>query len=70
MTWAEGVYATWSSVVVLGLALWWLSATGRTIAGRRIAAAGSLIRRLTRRPALRVVVVLVWMWVGWHLFAR
>ena len=70
MTWSVAVYTAWSLVVVLGLALWWLSASGRTAVGRRIAPAGSLIRQLTRRPALRVVVVLVWMWVGWHLFAR
>lgn len=70
MSWANGVYTVWSLVVVLGLVLWWLSASGRTVAGRRIAPAGSLVRWLNRRPALRVVVVLVWMWVGWHLFAR
>ncbi len=57
MTWADGAYATWSLAVVLGLALWWLSASGRTVAERRIAPAGSLIRQLTRHPALRVVVV-------------
>jgi sirohydrochlorin ferrochelatase len=28
------------------------------------------ITALTRRRAVRIVVVLGWAWLGWHLFAR
>jgi hypothetical protein len=27
-------------------------------------------RTLTRRRAIRMVVVVGWIWLGWHLFAR
>lgn len=70
MSWAVGMYATWSAVVVGALALWWLTATGRTLARRRVAQAGALVGALVRRPPLRLVVIVGWMWVGWHLFAR
>jgi hypothetical protein len=29
-----------------------------------------VLERLATGPILRVVLVLGWMWVGWHLFAR
>lgn len=70
MTWSEGVYAAWALVIASGIALWGVSASRRTVAGARVARPGSLVRRLMRHPALRVAVLLVWMWVGWHLFAR
>ena len=28
------------------------------------------IGSLTRRRGVRIIVVLGWMWLGWHLFAR
>jgi len=28
------------------------------------------VRALVSQPARRVIVVLGWMWLGWHLFAR
>jgi hypothetical protein len=31
---------------------------------------GDLVRRLTARWAGLALVVLVWMWLGWHAFAR
>ncbi|MGH9086872.1 MAG: DUF6186 family protein [Acidimicrobiales bacterium] len=70
MTWAIGVYGAWVAVVVWALVLWWLTATVRSLGGHRVARAGALIRGLTRRPPLRLVLVVGWMWVGWHLFAR
>lgn len=70
MTFAIGTYVAWSVVVVGALGLWWLSAEGRTLAGRRVARSGALVRALCRRPALRLLVIVGWMWVGWHLFAR
>lgn len=70
MTWATGVYTIWSVIAVDALVLWWLTATGRTVAGRRVAHPGALVAALLRHPVLRLVVVVGWMWIGWHFFAR
>lgn len=70
MTWSTAVYAVWSAVATGALALWWVTATGRTLAGRHVARAGALVRELLRRPLFRLVVIVGWMWLGWHLFAR
>lgn len=70
MTWAIATYVVWAVVAGAALLLWWATASGRTMAGRRVARPGALVRGLVRRPLLRAVVVVGWMWVGWHLFAR
>ena len=70
MTWATAVYSIWAVIVVVALVLWWLAATGRSVGHRRPANPGALVRALARHPLLRLAVVLVWMWVGWHFFAR
>lgn len=70
MTWAHVVYAIWALVVVGALGLWRLAATGRTLARRRVANPGALVGALLRHPVLRLVVLVGWMWVGWHFFAR
>ena len=31
---------------------------------------GQFLGRLTARPSLRTLLVLGWMWTGWHFFAR
>jgi len=31
---------------------------------------GTLLRRVTAGATGRIVVVLAWMWLGWHTFAR
>ncbi len=31
---------------------------------------GSLVERVTAGPAGRILLVLGWMWLGWHAFAR
>jgi hypothetical protein len=35
-----------------------------------VATFGSAVRALVSTTAVRVIVVLGWMWLGWHLFAR
>ncbi len=53
-----------SSLCALGL---W--ARSRT-AGSTLARPGVVLERLATGPFLRVLLVLSWMWAGWHLFAR
>lgn len=38
--------------------------------GRGWPSAAQLAVRLRRPPVLRVLLVLVWVWLGWHVFAR
>ncbi len=59
-------YAVWA---VLGLAV--LGLWVRARAPERSPARPALVlERLATGPVLRVVLVLGWMWAGWHLFAR
>jgi hypothetical protein len=55
--------------VVLGLATLalWARSHARDLPPARPAV---VLERLARGPLLRVVLVLSWMWAGWHLFAR
>ena len=61
----------------LGYAIWALLGLATFLVGARSRAAGAaparpalVLRRLATGPILRVLLVLGWMWVGWHLFAR
>jgi Family of unknown function (DUF6186) len=38
--------------------------------GSRIPTAGQWLGYLMRRPAGRLLVLLGWLWLGWHYFAR
>ncbi|MGD0379878.1 MAG: DUF6186 family protein [Acidimicrobiales bacterium] len=38
--------------------------------GRRLPGVGSVVRMVTTRRWGRWVLVLAWMWLGWHAFAR
>ncbi len=52
---------TLATLVVVALAM----------AGRgRIARPSALLLPVSTHPVVRVLVVLGWMWVGWHFFAR
>lgn len=57
--------ALWS---ILAVVLVGLEATAR--ATRHLPTAGAALGALTRFPVLRIVLLLGWMWLGWHLFAR
>jgi hypothetical protein len=35
-----------------------------------LAGASSVLRRLTRSRVVRLLLLVGWGWVGWHLFAR
>jgi hypothetical protein len=60
-------YATWTLLLVGVVALWVLS---RTSGGPAVARPSVVLTRLATGPWLRVLLVLAWMWAGWHLFAR
>lgn len=36
----------------------------------RVPGPGALVRRITANPSGRILLLLGWMWLGWHLFAR
>ena len=59
-------YAVWAVLGLAMLALWAHSHA----AGSQPARPAVVLERLARGPILRVVLVLSWMWAGWHLFAR
>lgn len=59
-------YAVWAVLGLATLALWARS----HVAGSQPARPAVVLERLARGPILRVVLVLSWMWAGWHLFAR
>ena len=71
MTWANVTYALWA-LAALGGSLLWLAAARRWILGRvRVGRPSALLRDvLANRTWLRVLVVLGWLWVGVHAFAR
>ena len=59
-------YAVWAALGAAALGLWARShAPGATNARPSV-----VLERLATGPLLRVALVLAWMWVGWHLFAR
>jgi len=60
-------YATWTLLLIGALVLWVLSHTTR---GSAVARPSVVLSRLATGPVLRVLLVLAWMWTGWHLFAR
>jgi hypothetical protein len=59
-------YILWTVLGVAVLGLWWLSYL------RPVAAAhpADVVGKLARMPVVRVLFVLGFMWLGWHLFAR
>ena len=59
-------YAVWAVLAVWVLGLWVRSRFPMTTLARPI----DVVDRLATGPLLRICLVLVWMWAGWHLFAR
>ena len=62
-------YAVWAVLGLATLAVWARSRS-ETAGGAAPARPGVVLGRLASGPILRVVLVLAWMWAGWHLFAR
>jgi hypothetical protein len=61
--WTLAVWALLGALVVLGVAV--------TVLSRgRFAGPASLVQRITGVRGGRVVLVVAWMWLGWHAFAR
>jgi hypothetical protein len=62
----DGVLAVWAALGALAGVL--------LLAGlpseRRRNRLGNVVRRITAFPAGRASLVLAWMWLGWHAFAR
>lgn len=71
MTWAHATYAAWA-LIALGAGVLWLASRRAWPVGKtRVARPSALLRDLLDgRTWLRVVVVLGWIWVGVHAFAR
>jgi hypothetical protein len=59
-------YAVWALIGAGGLALWWLSFRRPP----RLARPVEVVGRMATHAVIRVVLVLTFMWFGWHLFAR
>lgn len=60
--------ATLWGYALLALAVVAYQAAGLIL--RRTTTLGQVLRRVTRVPAGRVVLLAVWLWVGWHTFVR
>jgi hypothetical protein len=71
MTWAAVTYAIWAFVTLAALFLWLASWRGWRVGRSCVGRPSALLRdALGGRTWLRVVVVLGWVWVGVHVFAR
>jgi hypothetical protein len=59
-------YAVWAVLGAGVLGLWaWSRRPGSTVARPSV-----VLGRLATGPVSRVLLVLVWMFLGWHAFAR
>jgi hypothetical protein len=58
--------ALWALLALVGAAL----AIASRLPGQPVARASWLVRRLQGAPVGDVAVLLGWMWLGWHFFAR
>jgi Family of unknown function (DUF6186) len=63
---SAGVYAVWALFGALVLGLWAWSHTEHP----PVARPSVVLEWLATRSLVRIVLVLGWMWLGWHLFAR
>jgi Family of unknown function (DUF6186) len=59
-------YVVWAAIGVGALLLWWLSYLRPAAAAHP----GEVVGRLATSPVVRVILVLGFMWLGWHLLAR
>jgi len=59
-------YTVGAVIGALALGLWARSRSS----GGTVARPAVVLERLATGPLLRVVLVLAWIWAGWHLFAR
>lgn len=71
MSWADSVYAIWSALALASGVLWVAAMRGWRLGRHRVGRPAAVVRdMLARRSWLRLLVVLGWIWVGVHSFAR
>jgi hypothetical protein len=64
---------TTRTLTLAGYALLAVAALGYELAGRLRRRTPTLVEAmlvLVRRPAPRALVLIAWLWLGWHLFVR
>jgi hypothetical protein len=66
VTWRSSTFLVWGLLAASAAGLWVAAATRRTAIPRP----GPLLLRAFPPVAWRSVLLLAWMWLGWHLFAR
>jgi len=66
VTWEAVTIAVWVVIAAVLAALTWSAERPES----SVASMGAAGRRLLARPAGRAGVILLWMWLGWHAFAR
>jgi len=66
VSWRSATLLVWALLAVAAVVLWLLAVGG----WGRIARLGVALRPLVAGRIARSAVVLGWMWLGWHFFAR
>ncbi len=66
MSWRDTTWVVWSALALLLVAC----EVAAVLPGGRFPGAGALLRMLTASPARRAVLLIGWLWLGWHTFAR
>jgi Family of unknown function (DUF6186) len=59
-------YVVWALLGAATVLLWALS----YVRPGSVAHPGAAVAQLTTRPVVRILFVLGFMWLGWHMFAR
>jgi len=66
LSWRTATFIVWALLAASVLVVSALALAGR--AG--VARPGPLLRHGLEHPAVRIALVVGWMWLGWHFFAR
>lgn len=63
-----------TDILLAGYLVLAVTAVALTLAGRdrgsQTLAHVTVLRALMRRPAVRWLILVLWLWVGWHFFVR
>lgn len=66
MSWRSATFLVWGILAASVLVVTALAFARRA----RVARPGPLLDRRLAHPVVRIAVVVGWMWLGWHFFAR